>query len=220
MMRVFIAGLMMFTKSVVLAQQTAPRFMYIYRDSLKGGVDSAYRTIEEDAAQICADLGCPNPYLAIESLTGPHEVWWINTFASEADTTRVVKAYAANRALMDALGSVPKRKAALIGKPIEGYAVYRSDLSRGAAWSVAGTRFIAVTVTRNQRPVRGVVWQATDSTLYILQPAKTHDEAELLARQQGGRVFAVRPNLSMPPPAWRMADPAFWRLAPQPRKRR
>src|SRR5215207_7688949 len=86
----------------VLAQVPAPRFMYIYRDSLKRGVDSAYRVIEDDGAQICADLRCPNPYIGVESLSGPHEAWWINVFATEADTARVANVYATNRALSTA----------------------------------------------------------------------------------------------------------------------
>jgi hypothetical protein len=219
--RVCIAFVIMVASSPLLVEQERPpHFMYIYRDSLKRGVDSAYRAIEEEAAQICVDLGCPNPYVALESLSGPHEVWWINTFAGEADTSRVVKAYAANAELMKALGAIPKRKATLIGKPIEGYAVYRRDLSDGSTWSVAGTRFMAVTVTRGSGPARGAVWQAADSTRYVFRLAKTREQAEALARDQLGRVFAVRPSLSMPASEWRTADPDFWEPAPVPRRRR
>src|SRR5690348_5271288 len=92
--------------SPLLAQTATPRFMYIYRDSLKAGVDSAYRAIEDDGAQICADLQCPNPYVGLESLSGPHEAWWLNTFASPADTARVSRIYATRRDLSAALGRV------------------------------------------------------------------------------------------------------------------
>jgi hypothetical protein len=204
----------------LVAQGPAPRFMYIYRDSLKRGVDSAYRVIEDDGAQICADLRCPNPYIGIESLNGPHEVWWFNVFATEADTARVANVYATNRALSTALGAVAQRKAALIGTPVQGFAVYRRDLSRGPAWSVAGARFIVVTITRDRRPVNGSAWAMADSTLYVLRPVPTRREAEAIARQAKARVFAVRPNWSMPAPAWVAADPDFWRRAPAPRARR
>src|SRR5581483_9124892 len=114
-MRRFIA--LLFAVSGSLGAQTgAPRFVYIYRDSLKAGVDSAYRSIENDGAQICADLRCPNPYVALESTRGPHEVWWINAFDTEADTARVAHAYAANRELSAALAGITQRKAAMIGK--------------------------------------------------------------------------------------------------------
>lgn len=204
----------------VLAQVPAPRLLYIYRDSLKRGVDSAYGAIEADAARICADLRCPNPYVGIESLSAPHEAWWINEFSTEADTARVADAYATNRALSTALAGVARRKAALVGTPIEGYAVYRPDLGRGAAWSLAGARFIVVTVTRDHRPVDGSVWAMADSTLYALRPVRTRREADALARQAGARVFAVRPDWSMPAPGWVAADAAFWRGAPAPGTRR
>ncbi|HYL55646.1 MAG TPA: hypothetical protein VEU73_08740 [Gemmatimonadales bacterium] len=38
------------------------------------------------------------------------------------------------------------------------------------------------------------------------------------AREQGARIFAVRPNWSMPAPEWVAADPDFWRVAPAPRR--
>jgi hypothetical protein len=77
---------------------------------------------------------------ALESLSGPHEARWINTFASEADTARVARVYAASRVLSDALGGVATRKAALIGAPIQGFASYRAELSRGPAWPIARSR--------------------------------------------------------------------------------
>jgi hypothetical protein len=213
----FFVALLLLLPASLLAQPT-PHFMYIYRDSLKHGVDSSYRVLSDEGAQICADFKCPNPYFALESLSGTHEAWWLNAFASAADTTRVAKAYAANQPLMDALGAVTKRKQTLIGKPISVYAVYRPDLSRGPAWSLSGARFMLVTVTRSRRPADGSVWETADSTLYVLRPVKTRQEADALAREHGARVFAVRPNWSMPAPEWVAADPDFWRLAPQPRR--
>lgn len=123
-------ALLLLLPSPLLPQQAAPRFMYIYWDSLKHGVDSTYRAIEDHAAQICADFTCPNPYLALESLSGPHEAWWLNAFAGEADTTRVVQAYAANRPLSEALALVAKRKEALVGTPIQGFAIFRPARAR------------------------------------------------------------------------------------------
>jgi hypothetical protein len=209
-----------FVAPPLLAQGPAPRFMYIYRDSLKRGVDSAYRVIEDEAAQICADLRCPNPYIAIESVRAPHEAWWLNAFATESDTARVAKIYATNRALATALDEVARRKAALIGKPVQGFAVYRPDLSRGPAWSVTGAHFIVVTVTRDWRPVEGSAWAMGDSTIYVLRPVRRRREADALAFQPNARIFAVRPTWSMPAPEWVAADPDFWRSAPAPKARR
>lgn len=201
-------------------QVSVPRFLYIYRDSLKRGIDSTYRVIENDGAQVCADLGCPNPYLGMESLNGPHEAWWLNTFATAADSARVSKIYATDRALSTALAAVARRKAALVGTPVQGFAVYRPDLSRGPGWSAAGARFILVTVTRDHRPANGSVWMMADSTEYILRPVRRYREAELLRRGNSARIFAIRPSWSMPAPAWVAADPGFWHAAPVAKKSR
>jgi hypothetical protein len=211
--RVAVALLVLLTPAV-LAQKAPPRFLYIYRDSVKSGADSAYRAIENDGAQICADFKCPNPYLGLESLDEPHEAFWLNAFASAADTTRVANAYAGNRPLAEALGVVAKRKETMIGKPIEGFAVYRRDLSRGAVWPVAGARYMLVSTRRSRRPADGSVWEMADSTLYVFRPVKTAQQAKALAAEQNARIFAVRPNWSMPAPEWVAADPEFWRLAP------
>ena len=201
-------------------REPPPRFLYIYRDSLKAGVDSAYRAIENDGAQVCADYKCPNAYFSIESLTGPHEVWWVNAFTTDAETTRVARAYASNRSVTEALAAIADRKKTLIGKPIHGFAVYRAAMSRGRAWSVAGARFVVVVVTKTQRPVAGTVWEMSDSTLYVLRTAKTRQGAEAMARDPGARIFALRPNWSMPAPGWVAADPEFWRDAPRPKQER
>jgi hypothetical protein len=204
---------------ILLGQRPAPRFMYVYRDSLRSGVDAAYRAIENDGAQICADLRCPNPYFALESLSGVHEAWWINMFASEADTARVAKVYATDSALSRALGRVAQRKALLIGSPVQGFAVYRPELSRGPEWSIAGARFVTAEVTRSRRRIPGSVWVTPDSVRYILRAFRTRREADVAARTDGGRVFAVRPSWSMPDSAWVRRDREFWKTAPVGRSR-
>jgi len=212
-------GLVIVLSRVLLAQGPMPRFMYVYRDSVRSGVDSVYRSIENEGAQICADLRCPNPYIGLESLEGNHEAWWINMFASEADTARVARAYATDTTLARALGRIAQQKAALIGTPVQGFAVYRPELSRGPAWSIAGARFVVANVTRTRGSSAGRVWVTADSTRYILRSFRTRREAEAAARADRGRVFAVRPNWSMPDPKWVQADREFWQTAPVRRPR-
>lgn len=73
----WLAGLIGLTMQIA-AQAQPPQILQIHREALKPGTDAAYREIEEDTARICRELKCPHPYLAIESLTGPHEVWYFN----------------------------------------------------------------------------------------------------------------------------------------------
>src|SRR6185503_445911 len=113
-----------------------PQVLQIYRDFLRPGSDDAYREIEEEAARICARFKCPNPYLAIESLTGPKEVWYLNGYRSAAHQTAVYDGYRNNAPLNRALDVIPKRKANLILAPLDVLAAHRPDLSRGQPWRV------------------------------------------------------------------------------------
>ena len=209
-------GCLVFGATAAVAQHTTPKFLFIYRDSLKTGGDSAYRAIENDGAQICADLKCANPYLGLESLTGPHEAWWINAFDDDADTVRVSRAYAGNRPLLDALGDIARRKQAMIGTPVQGFAMFRGERSHGAGWPVAGARFVVATVTRGGAPSAGPAWVSADSTVYAFRFAQTRRQADAMAGPSD-RILAIRPNWSMPAPAWAAADREFWREAPRPR---
>jgi hypothetical protein len=189
--------------------------LQIYRDRLPPGTDAIYRQIEEDAARICAELGGPHPYLAIESLTGSKEVWFLNGYSSPAEIKQVSDAYVKNAPLMAALNEIIKRKAPLNLEPIEVFADYQPELSRGEAWSLGQGRFLVVTVTRSNKPTEGTVFAAKDGTRYVVLSAQTRDEADAKAAAAGpeANVFAVRPSWSLPAKEWIPADPAFWRPA-------
>jgi hypothetical protein len=192
-----------------------PQILQIYRDSMKD--EAAFRTIEEEAARICAELSCPHAHLAIESLSGPKEVWWLNFFESEADRAQVTADYEKNPPLVAALGGITsKRTPAVIGDPVDLLASYRADLSGGLSWNPVGARFFAATLTRSDRRIEGAAFEAPDGTRFYFRPARTLEEAEALAKAAGAstRVFAVRPYWGMPAKEWILADPEFWKSSP------
>lgn len=201
-------------------QAGAPDLLQIYRDSLRPGADDAYRKVEEDAARICAELGFPNPHLALESLSGPKEIWWLNAFASEDARKRVASDYAANRPLVDALEGIAKRKEGLVAAPVDQIGRYRPDLSGGAVWDPTGARFVVATVGRDAAGSGAAVFETQDGTFFVLQPARSREEAEAIARTAGpgATPFAVRPNWGMPAKAWVDADPEFWKPGPTARR--
>jgi hypothetical protein len=71
-----------------MTMDNPPNILAIFRDSVKAGREVEYRAAEEDAARACAEFHYPHPHLALESLSGPHEVWWLNAFESEEERTR------------------------------------------------------------------------------------------------------------------------------------
>jgi len=205
-----------------MAQEQPPAILQIYRDTVKPGREADFKAVEEDAARICAELKFPHDHLAIESLSGPKEVWWLNAFESEDDKQRVADEYAKNPALVAALASIPRRKEGLTESPVNVYASYRADLSRGVPWKVAGGRFFVVTVTEGDPRAEGPVFEAPDGTRFAFRPVATHRQADAAAAAAGPgtRIFAVRPYWGMPAREWIAADPVFWKANPTARARR
>jgi hypothetical protein len=195
--------------------QEPPKILQIYRDRLKPGSEAAFRAIEEDAARICAELKFPHPHLAMESLSGPKEVWWLNAFASEAERQRVTSEYERNPALVAALAAISKRREGLT-TGVDVLTNYRADLSRGYSWQPAGARFFVVSVTRQDLHMEGSVFEAPDGNRFVVRPFRTRPQADLAAAASGPgtTVFAVRPYWGMPATEWIAADPDFWRTNP------
>jgi hypothetical protein len=201
------------------AQDTRPRLMQIYRDFLKPGAEASYKSIEEEAASVCIRLGCPHPHLAMESLTMPAEVWWLNAFVSTREREEVVRQYEANPAFLAALAGISQRKEGLIEPHSEVLTTYRQDLSQGVAWEVAGARLVVVTVSRADPSTPGAVFEAEDGTRFSLRPVRTRQKAEAVARAVGpeARIFVIRPYWGMPAKQWITADSLFWRVNPMAR---
>lgn len=193
-----------------------PWALLIYRDALIDGREADYETIEEDAARICVELNCPNAHLAMLSLDGPNEVWWLTPFASEADKQRIMDGYATNTALTTALAGISKRREGVVVPGTDVVMTYRADLSGGAPWRLAGARFVVAITGAVDRLRDGAVFEAPDGTHVALRPVATEQEAEAIAAawSAGARVFAIRPYWGMPAREWIAADPEFWRVSP------
>jgi hypothetical protein len=180
------------------------------------GRENEYRKIEEDTARLSAALGCPHPYLAMESLTGPKEIWWFNGFDSPEDQKQVGEAYQNNASFSAALKKNSDRKAPVTGKVIEVYAQYRPDLSTGAPWILGHARFLAIAVSPDRPTGAGTVFQAADGTFFVFSPARTRRQADRLAASiPGSTVVVIRPSFSFPAKDWVAADPQFWRANPR-----
>lgn len=190
-----------------------PQILQIYRERLQPGREAAYDAIEQESARLAAALGCPHPYLGVESLTGPKEVWWLNGYESAADQQQVYDAYAQNTALVTALQQNSVRKAILTLEPIEVFVSYRQDASAGPPWILGEGRFLVIMVTKSHCAVGGTVFEAADGTRYIVSPAQTRADADRRIAVAGSEstIFAVRPPWSFPAEEWIAADPLFWK---------
>jgi hypothetical protein len=196
--------------------QSAPMpipILFMAREPLVAGHEKAYEEIEEETARLAVKLGCPHPYLAMESLTGPKEIWWFNGFESAEDQKQVGAAYEKNAAFSAALKRNSDRKAPFVGKVAEILAQYRPEVSSGVPWILGHERFVVIAVTKD-RPSGGTVFQAADGTFFVFSPARDRKQAEHLAASVPGSTIAVvRPELSFPAKDWVAADPQFWRAS-------
>jgi hypothetical protein len=195
----------------------APRILYISREFWKPGHEGSVNLIEAEAARVCIGLGVPHPYLGIESLTGSKEVWYINGFVSIEEMDQVREAYNKKQELLVAMNRFAQQRAEFESEGSrEGTATYRPVLSGGAEWKMGHERFLVITVTRRDEHQEGAVFETEDGVRFIVAGARTRTEADAKRAAAGpdAKVFAVRPEFSMPAAEWISNDPAFWRSSP------
>jgi len=200
--------------------EAPPQILQIYREFWKPGSIAAGRKIEVEASRICAELKCPHPYLGLESLTGPKEAWFLNGYVSSTEQTQVGEGYQKNPDLIEALNQIlARRKPLSKAEDVNVFAQYRQRLSRGEPWSLGQGRFLVITVTKRDLSARsnpvvdGSAFEADDGTRFVINAARTREEADARAAKAGRetRVFAVRPYWSLPAKDWIALDPSFWR---------
>src|SRR5689334_3601779 len=148
-LRIFCLSLLAACSVSSSAQQAqsapSPAILQIYRDPVKPSKMAEYSKIEGEAAQACARASTW-PYLAIQSITGPQEVWFISGFDSYTAMERSAEPLARNASLSAELNRLLEAKSNLVAEPRALYADYRDELSSGTALVPQHTRFFTVTL--------------------------------------------------------------------------
>ena len=193
-------------------REEAPQFLLIVRERLRPWIDEAYDENELHLANICATLKCPHPYLALASVAGPKEVWWVNAFASRDERDGLDAAYATNKPLMAAMRPYAKRKEDFREALTSTMTAYRPDLSSGAVLWIAGARFFVIS-GRQHEGVMAAVFEAASGDRFVIASAKDRAVADDIAARFGpaATILAVRPQWSFPAEAWIDADREFWK---------
>jgi hypothetical protein len=211
MPKLFLLALCLALQASVRAQ--APRILYIAREFWKPGYEAALNRIEAEAARTCIGLGVPHPYLGIESVTGSKEVWYINGFGSTEELAQITEAYSKRQELLSAMNRFAQQRAEFESQHNrEGPATYRPDLSRRAEWKMGRERFLVIAVTKGKPLSDGTVFESQYGERFVVTAAKTWNQAEakLSAAGPDTKIFAVRPEFSMPAAEWVANDPSFW----------
>jgi len=143
-----------------------PEILQIYRDPIKPGKLADYTKLENEAAHACSRANTW-PYLTMQSVTGPQEVWFVSGFDSYAAMEKSAEPFVRNAALAADLGRLMENKANLVSDPQTVFLRYRDDLSRNLGLMRGQTRFFAITLVtvrpgheheyeESQRILRGV----------------------------------------------------------------
>lgn len=175
-----------------MAQPRPPQILYISRDYLKADAVAANRTLERRAEDLCRTLRFTHPYLTIESVSGPAEMWYLNGFASQADVEKLTREYQQNTKLLAALNDITQQKVALKRQDsTEEFAHYRSHLSSGDPWIIGRGQFFVIVLFDGDPPMNGTVFEMKDGSRMLVRTTRTSSEARALAASAGStaRVF-------------------------------
>ena len=201
----------------VSAHSQPTQILYVSREFWKPGSEAALNRIEAKAARTCIQLGVPHPYLGIESLTGSKEVWYLNGFTSSEEMSLVAEQYSRNPALLTAMKQFNEERAEFMSESDkQSTATYRQELSHGVRWSIGQGRFLVIGVSQEAPLHGGTVFETPDGERFTVTAARTRTEADatLLSAVAGVKIFAIRPDFSMPAAEWVADDPVFWGVPP------
>jgi hypothetical protein len=147
-----LAAAVMIAGGAVLAAQalptTQPKIVQIYREHIKPGHGAAHRANESGWPDAFAQAKSPDYYLAMESMTGSPEVWFVGNQESYTAWGKAMERDAANATLTAATD----RLSAADAEHLDGMdileAVAAPELSHGAFPDLNTQRFWNITIWR------------------------------------------------------------------------
>jgi hypothetical protein len=127
---------------------TQPKLVQIFRERIKPGRSAAHKVTEAGWPEAFAQAKSPDYYLALESITGAPEVWFVGPQESYSAWGKAMERDAANSTLSAAL----ERLSAADGDHLEGMDVLEAaaapELSHGAYPDLNKQRFWNLTIWR------------------------------------------------------------------------
>ena len=176
-----------------MAKARPPQILEIYRDYLKPEAVAANRKLEKRAERLCRTLDFRHPYLTIESVSGPAEMWYINGFESQAEVEKLRREYEQNTKLAAALNQIVQQKASLKrAESTDEFARYRSDLSSGDPWIVGRGRFLVIVFFKGDPPLNGTVFEMNHGSRMLVRTTRTFSEARAPAASAGSTATVFR----------------------------
>ena len=143
-----------------------PDILQIYREPVKPGKMAEYKRVEAEAAMACSRANTW-PYMTLQAISGPQEVWFVSGFDSYAAMERSAEPFVRNAALGSELGRIMDSKSNLVSDPRTVFLRYREELGHNRGLMRPQTRFFTATMVQvvqahereyeeSQRMLRGV----------------------------------------------------------------
>lgn len=125
-----------------------PALLTIYREQVKPGRAAEHERIEAGWPAAFARAKSPNYYLAMTSLTGPNEAWFLAPFASNAVVADEMKLESSDTTLAAELTRLSRADAEVLNEYRVIQTAARLDLSHGAFPDLAKVRYWEVLTFR------------------------------------------------------------------------
>jgi hypothetical protein len=132
----------------LFAQQQVPPppdILQILRDPVKPGKMPEYKRIESEAAMACSRANTW-PYMTLQALSGPQEVWFVSGFDSYAAMERSAEPFVRNLALAAELNRIMDSRSNLVSDASAVFLRYREDLGHNRGLMRPQTRFFTATM--------------------------------------------------------------------------
>jgi hypothetical protein len=120
---------------------TQPKFLHIVRESVKMGRSADHSRWEAGWPAAYEKAKSPDVYIAIQSVTGPSEVWYVSTYGSQAAFGESLAKQEADPAFSAEVERLSRGDAEFVSELNALQAVARPDLSHGAFPDLAMMRF-------------------------------------------------------------------------------
>ena len=188
-----------------------PKVLSIYREQVKPGRGGAHEKNETAWAQAFAKANAPSHYIAMTSVTGPSEAWFLEARDNFASLQANDEAIEANAALSAEIDAISARDGELLEASTHIVARYREELSYRADSAIPKMRYFSVRTVR-VKPGHGndfesasrlindthektnmdehwavyeVVSGAPDGTYLIFQPMESLSDLDALSELHG-----------------------------------
>jgi hypothetical protein len=138
--RIAIAGALLAVASPLAAQDSPPAYLQIFREEVKVGRAGPHVAAEAGWPRAFAKAKTKNHYLAITSVYGPQEAWFLEGHESMAELEEANKAVEAAPGLNAQLDKLAQADAANISRATAMLGRFRPELSNPGKVDVAKTR--------------------------------------------------------------------------------